>query len=171
MNERETAHPAHPPMAYYDGLYREYATGLLRLSLYYLGSREQAEDVVQDVFVRLISSGAEIQTGSEKAYLLKAAVNRCKDIWRSAWIRRTVLGSPALELTPDPNDITDAVEKTELLTAVNRLKPEYREVILLYYYQDCTIEQTADILGVPSGTESSRLTRARLRLKEILEGK
>ena len=171
MNERNPSNGPRPPMSYYDRLYQEFATGLLRLCYYYLGNREQAEDVVQDVFVRLITSGTEIKEGSEKAYLLKAAVNRCKDIWRSAWVRRTVYGSPALELIPDPHDVQDAAEKTELLTAVNRLRAEYREVILLYYYQSCTIEQIGQILGVPPGTVSSRLARARQKLKDMLEGK
>lgn len=171
MNEREASQPARPPASYYGELYQAHATQLLRLCFYYLGNRDQAEDVVQDVFVRLISSGTEIERGSEKAYLLRAAVNRCRDLWRSAWFRHAVLGSPALELTPDPRDITDAAEKAEIMTAINRLKPDYREVILLYYYQGCGIEQTAAILGVPSGTVSSRLTRARQKLKEILEGK
>ena len=171
MNEREPSTGQRPPMSYYDGLYQTYATGILRLCYYYLGNREQAEDVVQDVFVRLISSGAVIREGSEKSYLLKAAVNHCKDLWRSAWIRRTVLGSPALELTPDPHRVDEGLEKAELMTAINRLRSDYREVILLFYYQNMTIEQIAQVLDVPSGTVSSRLTRGRKKLKEILEGK
>ena len=158
-------------MSYYDGLYQTYATGILRLCYYYLGNREQAEDVVQDIFVRLISSGVVIREGSEKSYLLKAAVNHCKDLWRSAWVRRTVLGSPALELTPDPSGISDGIEKAELMNAICKLRAEYREVILLYYYQSCTIEQISQILGVPPGTVSSRITRGRQKLKDILEGK
>ena len=82
-----------------------------------------------------------------------------------------VFGSAALELTPDPRDVQDGLEKAELMKAVNRLRPDYREVILLFYYQNCTIEQIAQVLNVPSGTVSSRLTRGRQKLREILEGK
>ena len=74
MNEWEAPEGQRPPMSYYDGLYHEYATGILRLCYYYLGNREQAEDVVQDVFVRIITAGVTIKPGSEKAYLLKAAM-------------------------------------------------------------------------------------------------
>lgn len=171
MNEWEPSADQRPPMSYYDGLYHEYATGILRLCYYYLGNREQAEDVVQDVFVRMISAGVRISAGSERAYLLKAAMNHCKDVWRSAWMRRTVLGSPALELTPDPHDMQEGLENAELMTAINRLRADYREVILLFYYQNCTIEQIAQVLSLPPGTVSSRLTRGRKKLKEILEGK
>ena len=65
----------------------------------------------------------------------------------------------------------DGLEKAELMKAVNRLRPDYREVILLFYYQNCTIEQIAQVLNVPSGTVSSRLTRGRQKLRDILEGK
>ena len=171
MNEWEPSTGQRPPMSYYDGLYHEYATGILRLCYYYLGNREQAEDVVQDVFVRIITAGVTIKPGSEKAYLLKAAMNRCKDLWRSAWVRRTVYGSPAMELTPDPHRVEEGLEQAELMTTVNKLRPDYREVILLFYYQQLTIEQIAQVLTVPSGTVSSRLTRGRKKLKEILEGK
>ena len=171
MNERVPSPGQRPPMSYYDGLYHTYATGILRLCYYYLGSREQAEDVVQDVFVRLINAGIEISPSSEKAYLLKAAVNRCKDVWRSAWARRMVYGSPALELTPDPHEVGEGLDRAELMQAIGRLRPDYREVILLYYYQGCSIEQIAEALEVPSGTVSSRLTRGRQKLRLILEGK
>ena len=171
MNERERSAVPRPPMSYYDGLYQQYATDLLRLCYYYLGSREQAEDVVQDVFVRLISSEITIQSGNEKAYLLKATVNRCKDHWRSAWFRRMIVGSETLELIPDPDKVEDAAQKAELMNTIGKLKTEYREVILLFYYQNCTIEEIAQILNVPSGTVSSRLTRGRNKLREMLEGK
>ena len=72
----------------FDELYRLYATDVLRVSYYYLGSREQAEDVTQDVFVRLIINHPDLEPGREKAWLLKVALNRCRDLWRGAWFRK-----------------------------------------------------------------------------------
>ena len=83
----------------FDELYRLYATDVLRVSYYYLGSREQAEDVTQDVFVRLIVNHPDLEPGREKAWLLKVALNRCRDLWRGAWFRKVVLGHPAFELS------------------------------------------------------------------------
>ena len=71
-------------------LYDLFATDILRFSYYYLGDRQKAEDVTQDVFVKLITHQPVLEPGKEKAWLLKVALNRCRDIWRSSWVRRVV---------------------------------------------------------------------------------
>ena len=82
-------------------LYRQYGNDVLRVSYFYLGNREQAEDVTQDVFVRLIENRPALKPGSEKSWLLKVALNRCRDLWRSSWHKRVLLGSKKLEIIPD----------------------------------------------------------------------
>ena len=72
--------------AYFEELYEKYATDVLRVSYFYLGDRQKAEDVCQDVFVRLITNAPVLQEGREKAWLLKVALNRCRDLWRGAWV-------------------------------------------------------------------------------------
>ena len=67
----------------FDQLYEMYATDVLRVSYYYLGNREQAEDVTQDVFVKLITNAPVLEEGREKAWLLKVALNRWKDVLRT----------------------------------------------------------------------------------------
>ena len=62
------------------------------------------------------------------------------------------------------------IEKRELKEAVRRLPPAFRDVVLLHYYQGMGITEIAGILGVPEGTVSSRLSRARKRLEEDLKG-
>ena len=150
-------------------LYEKYATDVLRVSYFYLGDRQQAEDVTQDVFVRLLTNCPDLEAGKEKAWLLKVALNRCRDLWRGAWVRRVVLGSPAMELTPAPGSVEDRLERQELLAAIRRLPPDFRDVILLHYYQGYAINEIAQIKGVPEGTISSRLSRGRKKLEEILK--
>ena len=87
----------------FEALYEKYANDVLRVSYFYLGDRHQAEDVTQDVFVRLLTSAPDLEEGHEKPWLLKVALNRCRDIWRAAWVKRVVLGSPAMELAPAPD--------------------------------------------------------------------
>ena len=91
-------------MLSYEELYEKYATDVLRVSYFYLGDRQRAEDVCQDVFVRLMTNAPDLQEGREKAWLLKVALNRCRDLWRGAWLKRVVLGSPAFEMIPAPDD-------------------------------------------------------------------
>ena len=155
----------------FEEIYRRYATDVLRFSYFYLGSREQAEDVMQDTFLRLLTSSTDLKEGAEKAWLLKVALNRCKDIWRSSWARRVITGSPALELIPDDSSqIEDRQEKEALMTAVNRLPTSFREVILLYYYQQLSIPEISRMLHSTTGSISSRLARARQKLETILKG-
>ena len=156
-------------MISYEELYETYATDVLRVSYFYLGDRQRAEDVCQDVFVRLMTNAPQLEEGREKAWLLKVALNRCRDIWRSAWLRRVVMGSPVFEIIPGPDTIGQHLEKTEVLRAVNSLPAEFREIFILHYYQGYGISEIAEMLGLPEGTISSRLSRARKKLEEILK--
>ena len=150
-------------------LYERYANDVLRVSYFYLGDRQQAEDVTQDVFIRLLTNAPDLRPGSEKAWLLKVALNRCRDIWRAAWVKRVVLGSPAMELAPAPDQMDDRLEKQELMAAIRRLPADFRDAILLHYYQGYAINEIAEMLNVPEGTISSRLSRGRKKLEELLK--
>ncbi|MGI6687712.1 MAG: RNA polymerase sigma factor [Christensenellales bacterium] len=77
---------------------------------------------------------------------------------------------PLLEIIPGRDDISNLTEKEALMQAVNALPAGEREVFLLYYYQNYSISQTADILGLPEGTISSRLSRGRNKLRQYLDG-
>jgi len=155
--------------AQFERLYEHYANDVLRVSYFYLGDRHQAEDVCQDVFVRLLTKGPEIQQGHEKAWLLKVALNRCRDHWRAAWVKRVVLGSP-FESIPAGDAIAEYTEKNELMEMVHMLSPAFKEVVLLHYYQGYGIAEIAAMLTLPEGTISSRLSRARKKLESMLKG-
>ena len=155
--------------AQFERLYEHYANDVLRVSYFYLGDRQQAEDVCQDVFVRLLTKGPEIQPGHEKAWLLKVALNRCRDLWRAAWVKRVVLGAP-FESFFASDDITEYTEKSELMETVHMLSPAFKEAVFLHYYQGYGIVEIAAMLGVPEGTISSRLSRARRKLESMLRG-
>ena len=157
-------------MAYFESIYDKYATDVLRVSYFYLGDRQKAEDVCQDVFVRLITNAPVLQEGREKAWLLKVALNRCRDLWRGAWVKRVVLGSPAFELIPAPDEMEKLADQQELMSAIHQLPASFREVILLHYYQGYGITEIAEMMDLPEGTISSRLSRGRKKLEDILKG-
>ena len=154
----------------FEELYELYATDVLRVCYFYLGDRQRAEDVCQDTFVRLITASPQLQAGKEKAWLLKVALNRCRDLWRGAWLKRVVLGSPAFELVPAPDEISERAEKQAIMDAVNRLPAAFKDVVLLHYYQGYGIAEIAEMLNLPEGTISSRLSRARTKLEALLKG-
>ena len=154
----------------FDELYDLFATDVLRVSYYYLGDRQRAEDVTQDVFVRYLQNRPVLLAGREKSWLLKVALNRCRDLWRSAWLKKIVLGHPAFELFPADDDIGHAADSIALAEAVSTLPAEFKEVVLLHYYQGFGVAEIADILNIAEGTVSSRLSRARSKLQKELKG-
>lgn len=164
--------PPQPPLSmdYFEEMYEKYATDVLRVSYFYLGDRQKAEDVCQDVFVRLITNAPVIEPGREKAWLLKVALNRCRDLWRAAWVRRVVLGTPAFEMIPAPDEIGKLADKSEVIEAIHQLPASFKEVILLHYYQGFGIAEIAQMMDLPEGTISSRLSRGRKKLETILKG-
>ena len=154
----------------FDQLYDLYATDVLRVAYYYLGNREQAEDVTQDVFVRLLANKPVLSPGKEKSWLLKVALNRCRDLWRSSWVKKVILGHPSFECFPAPDEIGSLADRCSLAAAVNALKPEFKEVVLLFYYQGYSVSEISEMLNIAEGTVSSRLSRARSRLEIELKG-
>ena len=154
--------------AWFDALYTRYASDIIRVSYFYLGDRGKAEDVCHDAFVSLFVNRPALEPGHEKTWLLKVAMNRCRDIWRSAWVRRVISGSPAFEMIPAPDTLGKHMEKAEVLQAVHSLPADFREIFILYYYQGYGISDISGILNLPEGTISSRLSRGRKKLEAIL---
>lgn len=154
--------------AWFDTLYTRYSSDIIRVSYFYLGDRGKAEDVCHDAFVSLFVNRPALEPGHEKTWLLKVAMNRCRDIWRSAWVRRVISGSPAFEMIPAPDTLGKHIEKAEVLQAVHSLPADFREIFILYYYQGYGISEISGILNLPEGTISSRLSRGRKKLEAIL---
>lgn len=153
---------------YFARLYDQYATDVLRVCYFYLSDREKAEDVCQDVFVRLMTTHPVLQPGREKSWLLKVALNRCRDLWRGAWLKRVILGGPTFELIPAPDEFSRRDDQQAMMAAINQLPATFKEVILLHYYQGMNIAEIAQMLELPEGTISSRLSRGRKKLESIL---
>ena len=154
----------------FDILYEKYATDVLRVAYYYLGDRHRAEDVVQDVFVKLLLTKPQLIPGKEKSWLLKVALNKCRDLWRSSWLKKIVLGHPAFELFPAEDQIGRTADAVALAEAVNRLPADFKEVVLLHYYQGYNVSEIAEMLNIAEGTVSSRLSRERARIQKDLQG-
>lgn len=145
-----------------------YGTGMLRMCCMYLGDVHLAQDAVQDAFIKIYRAWRPIENPSaEKAWVMRITVNVCKDYLRSAWKRRVSLVDqyPELPAGQEPRS-----EEGRLIQEIMALKPKYREVILLHYYQQLRVGEIAAILGAPQSTVSIRLHRARELLKKRLEG-
>ena len=154
-----------------ENLVTRYENTLYRTALAILDNPAEAEDAVQDTFLRWLEKRPDFNDEEhEKAWLLRVTVNSCRDLWRGAWLKRVVLGAPTLELIPAQDEtIEKREEKEELMRAVNKLPGAFREAVLLHYYQGLGISEIAQMLDLPEGTISSRLSRARKKLEVLLK--
>ena len=137
----------------------QYGDQLLRLCTLYLKDVHLAEDAVQDAFVRYLEKAPENLENSS-AWLTRVLVNGCKSRLRLAW-RRV---GPLPDTLPAP-----ALEERAELEELFSLPPEDRTVIHLFYYAGYSTREIAHMTGQRPGTVRSRLTRARQRLKKLLE--
>ena len=147
-------------------LVEQYGDEMLRLAMLYLGNREQAEDAVQDSFVKIYRAGDPDKVC--KAFVMRVLVNTCKDYRKSGWAR-TVNLVEELPETAGKDEIHQS-ETGALRDAILALPEKYREVILLRYYEDMAVGEIARVLGVPQPTISIRLKRACAQLQKRLEG-
>ncbi len=141
---------------------RRYADTVYRLAYARTGSREDAEDVFQEVFLRYIRKKPTFQDEEHrKAWLIRVTVNCAKSLRGSFWNRRTE--------GLNENLVFDSVKDYDLYYELMRLKPQEREVIHLFYYEDMTSKQIAQALGVTEAAVRTRLTRARKALKAFMK--
>ncbi|MEQ8156697.1 MAG: sigma-70 family RNA polymerase sigma factor [Clostridiaceae bacterium] len=138
----------------------KYSNMLLRIAYQNLKNQSDSEDVVQDVFIRLMRQPVFEDEGHMKAWLIRVTINRCKDLKKTSWFRKVE------PLTEAWTPFTD--EEQGILEELFKLSKDYRNVIYLHYFEGYTIREIAGILNKKENTISSQLTRARKSLKNIL---
>jgi RNA polymerase sigma-70 factor (ECF subfamily) len=141
-----------------------YSDMLLRLALNRTQNLTEAEDIVQTVYLRLLRANPAFRNAEhEKSWFLRTAINLCKD-YRKSSARRTNVPLETAAQTALPQ------ETLEVLDIVNRLPEADRYTVYLYYFERMPIGEIAHLLGEKEGTVSSRLSRARKKLKTLLKG-
>lgn len=131
----------------------------------FMKNKPEAEDMVQETFLRLISTGKRFENERhERAWLIVTASNLCKNSLKRHWRRE--------ESLEDNTNLTDMQTKqhNEVLEAILSLPAEYKTVVYMYYYEGYSTEEIAKHLRCPSATVRTRLARARKQLKQMLGG-
>ena len=151
---------------YISGLVDKYGNMVLRLSYTYLKSQADAEDTVQELFLKLIETKPIFNDDEhEKRWIIKTTVNMCKNKLKTFW-RKNITS------IDDIKDIAcfDTYElDSNVLKAVMSIPEKYRIIIHLYYYEEYSTPEIANLLGKKVVTVRSLLYRARERLKKILK--
>ncbi len=149
-----------------DALFETYGDMVYRLALVRTRSIADAEDVVQEVFLRCLKNNPVFQSAEhQKAWLLKVAVNCSKTLLGSAFRRHSVPEDAMGELVSED----DSPDST-VYDAVLKLPEKYRTAIHLYYYEDYSVKEIASLMRTTESTVKSWLHRARGMLKETLGG-
>lgn len=146
-------------------LVEQYSMAVYRLAYARTGNREDAEDITQETFLRLVRTAPAFRDGEHcKAWLLRVAANCAVDLHRSPWRRRSVSLEEAEQMAaPEPT------EEDGMRASILELPEEYRVVVHLYYYEDLSTGEIAKVLGKREGTIRTRLSRARAMLREDLQ--
>ena len=135
---------------------------LYRTALAITGNRSDAEDIVQETFLRAYVKAPEFESEDhEKAWLIRVTINLCKSRLRTSRRKRIV---PLLESYP-----ASEPQQHELLEQIMTLAPKYRTVIHLFYYEGYSIKDISKLTGQKESTVRSHLSRARKKLKSILK--
>lgn len=146
-------------------LYDKYSGSVYRLAFSYLKNSADAEDIVQEVFMKLFSAELKFpDERSEKAWIMTVTANKCRDMLRSL-AYKCFHHSVALE---DADLIYETPEESAVYHAVMELPPKYRIVIHLYYYEGYSTAETAKIIGISETAVQTRLYRGRNLLKKSL---
>jgi RNA polymerase sigma-70 factor (ECF subfamily) len=131
----------------------------------YMKNRHDAEDMVQSTFIRLMEDGTVFKSEEhEKAWLIRTAVNLCKDHFRHWWSKTVGIDKAAENAAGQPFGMDENFE------IVMALPPKYKTVLYLYYYEGYSTVEIAKMLGRKESTVRSRLHTARKLLKMELEG-
>lgn len=140
----------------------KYGDTVLRAAAAVAGNRPDAEDVFQDVFFAFYQRAEPFRCEEHvKAWLIRAAVNKAKNIRSSAWVRKHV------RLTENI-PAAQSAQQTDVLAEMQKLKAKERAVLYLHYYEGYAFKEIAELLKTREGTVRSLASRARAALKELL---
>jgi RNA polymerase sigma-70 factor (ECF subfamily) len=151
--------------AWVSDLYRAHGAALFRYALMILADREDAEDVVQQVFMSALRTKHEVAAPRE--YLRRATRNECYSVLRGRLRERTRRASEH-ELLELAGDSGDEAERLALSHALGSLPPEQREVVHLKVYEGCSFPEIAALVGISANTAASRFRYALERLRLAL---
>lgn len=140
----------------------QYMDTVFRVAFSYMKNRDDAEDVTQNVLLKLYQTDTDFESESHvKHWLIRVTVNECKTVFRSPWRR--------VENIEDYADTLSLPGKPhrELLTLFASLPEKYRIVLYLYYYEDNTTKEIARLLDLKPATVRTRLARGREKLRKV----
>lgn len=152
------------PKEKFENLAEKYMDMIYRVAYSWTKNPDDANDVTQDVLIQLYKTNKAFESDSHiKNWLLKVTVNQCKMLFRSLWNKMEDISDYAETIGFEDESHMD------LFFAVMKLDKKYRVPLMLFYYEGYSTKEISSILGIPEKTISTRLFRAKAKLKEYLK--
>lgn len=149
-------------------LVSRYSKTVYRIALSRLGNPAEAEDITQNVLIKYINADKTFEDEDHRRkWIIRVTVNEINTLVRSAHKRYTTELDEAENVALAPPDSSD--ETADIREAVARLPEKYRVPVHLFYYEDLSVKDIAAAMSVSEGTVKSLLSRARAKLREMLE--
>lgn len=146
-------------------VYDKYGEMLYKIAFVYLGNPDDTEDVLQDVFVSFLQNSAKLKNDEhEKAWLIRTTRNKCLNMLKSPARKSVDLDSIQITSTDTDGDL-----QIDIIKQVIALPPKYKSAVILYYYNNYSVEEIARILKIGKSAVKMRLKRGRELLKLELE--
>ena len=147
----------------------QYADMVYRLAYAQMRNRADADDIFQEVFIRLVKKKPGFESGEHmKAWLIRVTVNCARSLWLSSWKKRMVFWEDE-QLNRIPAEEAPAGNEA-LEEALDALPMKMRRVVHLFYYEEMSVDEIAEALNEKPSTIRSQLSRARKALKKTLTG-
>lgn len=147
-----------------DEIFHKYGDRVFSAAFSVCANQADADDIVQNTFLKYYSLNLDYESESHiKAWLLRVAINQARDLAKSFWQRNKIAWEEYMNELP-----FEEPEDSRLFEAVMHLPNKYRIVIHLFYYEDYTVAEIAEILRCRQGTIKSQLSRGRKLLKTML---
>lgn len=171
--KRKSTYPSEEITCLIENLISDYQSELLHLAMSYLNDYQLAQDCIQEIF---ITAYRKVDPGEDRTVIRKwlkvCTINRCKSMLRTSFWRRMAywehdrLASVAAARC----DNYARLDETGVLEQVMKLSIKYREVIILYYYQDMPLHEISEVLHISQEAAKTRLRRAKGQLRELMKG-
>lgn len=149
-------------------LVEDYGDSILRMCYLYVKDYQIAEDITQETFIQVYKKYHTFEhKASVKTWIMRIAINKCKNYMRLHWFKMRV--NSELQDMEQQSQEDNILTKEMIVGEISRLKPKYKEVILLYYYQELSISEISSVLEEKESAVKVRLKRAREQLKPGLQ--
>jgi RNA polymerase sigma factor (sigma-70 family) len=151
-------------------IYDRQVDRVYRTAMVFMKNTQDAEDIVQSVFLTLIEKGIQFDTPEhEKAWFIVTTRNRCKDILKSCWRKSVDLVEEGMDETADSvsTDPPGSDIRAEALDIIMNLPEDQREIILLHYYEGYTVNETADMLKLSESKVRSQIASVKRALSKL----